>query len=201
MPPSPKLNYVRGVVICHGKSELQVARYISTNLRLGIKTYAKDNGKHSIQITSLMDVLNAAPFKDPTAFTKEYPVEETGKGKNRRFPDFRLFIIMDTDDCTDEQREHFKDGSMFSGHWLSPYIVPIYDSPNLEEVLWKSGVIEKKPDKGNKATTYEKVFPINKKELSVDTISQVNYLKKCLTGNTHTNLPEYIDYCLSLLPK
>ena len=108
---------------------------------------------------------------------------------------------MDTDDCTDEERENFKNGSMFSGHWLRPYIIPIYDSPNLEEVFWESGLLHQKPRKEDKASTYENVFPIKNVPLSEGTIGQVNRVKGCLMGNTHTNLLEYIDYCLSLLPK
>lgn len=57
MAPPTRCNYVKGVVICHGKSELLMTRHITSNLHLNVKPYARDKGSNSIQITSLMTVL------------------------------------------------------------------------------------------------------------------------------------------------
>ena len=78
-------NYIKGIVICHGKSEWQMVRYITSNLHLNVKPFARHKGKTSIQITGLMDILNAQPFLEMEAFLKEYPVEVIGKGKNRNW--------------------------------------------------------------------------------------------------------------------
>lgn len=62
---------------------------------LNIKPFAKDKGAHSIQITGLVNILKARPFKNRSCFLQEYPVAEEGKGKQRKLLNFRLFIIMD----------------------------------------------------------------------------------------------------------
>ena len=62
MARKTRVKYVKGVVICHGKSELQLVRYATTNLHLNMPSFSRDNGKTSIQITSIMDVLNSRDF-------------------------------------------------------------------------------------------------------------------------------------------
>lgn len=47
---------------------------------------------------------------------------------------------MDVDDCTEDEKRKFKDKSMFDGHWLKDYIVPIYNDPNLEETMKKASI-------------------------------------------------------------
>ena len=91
-----KFNYTKAVVICHGKSEVCMVRYIYTNLHLPIKICANNNGKNSIQITSLKTLLDTPAFKNLNAFANEFDVETIGKGKQRALCNFRLFMIMDT---------------------------------------------------------------------------------------------------------
>ena len=193
-------NYVKGVVVCHGKSEWLMSKYISSNLHLRIKSYAKDNGKHSIQITSLKGLLSSKPFNKQSAFVSEYPIEEVGKGKNKKLANFKLFIIMDTDDCSEQQAQAFLSKKMFEGHWLHEYIVPIVNSPNLEDVLVEVGMMPKKIRDDEKGEYYAKVFPINNKPLSDDTLKEVLTLKELVKKSKNSNLTEYIDYCLALLP-
>ena len=195
-----KENYVNGVVICHGKSEWLMSRHISSNLHQNVKTYSKDKGKHSIQITALKKLLTSKPFNKQSAFVAEYPVEEVGKGKNKKLANFKLFIIMDTDDCTEQQKKDYLSKKMFEGHWLDEYIVPIVNIPNLEDVLTEVGMMPKKIRNGEKGEYYAKVFPVNEKPLSDDTLKEVLTLKDFVKKSQNTNLAEYIDYCLSLLP-
>ena len=196
-----KERYTNGIVICHGKSEWHMSRYISTNLHLRIKTVAKDKGKYSIQITSLANVLNSKPFNKQSLFVSEYAVEETGTGKNKKLADFKLFIIMDTDDCTPQQKKDYLSKKMFEGHWLYEYIVPIANSPCLEDVLVETGVLSKKIRDNEKGKCYSTIFPINSKQLSDDTMAEVLTLKDRVEKCKNSNLVEYIDYCLSLLPE
>lgn len=196
-----KSNYVNGVVICHGKSELKMSRFISSNLHLNIKTFARDGGKHSIQITSLDSVLRAKPFNKLSSFLEEYTVETSGKAKDRKLVNFKLFIIMDTDDCTDRQREDYQSKAMFKGHWLYDYIVPVVNIPTLEDVLVESGMMHKKIRDDEKGAYYTKIFPINSKPLSNDTLTEVQTLRQFIEKSKHTNLNDFIDYCLSLLPQ
>ena len=79
------LHYSKALVICHGLSELQITKYIYTNLHLPVRTYAKDNGKHSIQITSLLNLLSSAPFGSLSQFCDEYTVQAEGSGNTRNY--------------------------------------------------------------------------------------------------------------------
>lgn len=200
MAPNYKENYVNGVVICHGKSELLMVRYISSNLHLRVKPYAKDKGKYSIQITALKKLLTSKPFNKQSTFVAEYPIEEVGKGKNKKLANFKLFIIMDTDDCTEQQRQDYLSKKMFEDHWLHEYIVPIVNTPNLEDVLTEVGMMPKKIRNDDKGEYYSKVFPVNEKPLSDDTLKEVLTLQGFVKKSKNTNLPLFIDYCLSLLP-
>lgn len=195
-----KLNYCKGVVICHGKSELCLVKYITTNLHLNIKTYAHEKGKSSIQITKLPDILKSGPFRSLSAFASEYSVATSGKGAQKKLEDFKLFILMDTDDCTAAQKEQYIRAKLFEGHWLQPYIVPIYSLDSLEDVMVDAGIMTRRIKTDEKGSYYEQIFPINTKPLSDDTLAEVTTLRSRLVKSKKSNLVQFIDYCLSLLP-
>jgi len=94
------LNYTRCAVIVHGKSEYILVRYIYTNLHLPVKIIAKDKGKSSIQINGLKSMLSKKPFKSLKEMANEYGIEYDKKSKLLK--NFKLFIIMDTDDCDND---------------------------------------------------------------------------------------------------
>ena len=99
--------------------------------------YARKQGKqfHSIQITSLRNLLYKAPFDTFKHFINKYGSLEI---KNGKIQDFKVAIVMDTDDCTSEDKENFLNKEMFRGHWLFEYIWPIHNTMNLEDVLKKA---------------------------------------------------------------
>ena len=94
--PFDTLKYTKCAVIVHGKSEFQLIRFIYTNLHLPVKIISKDKGKGSIQINGLKDFLNKKQFRTLSGFANEYSVEYVKKDK--KLKNFKLFIIMDTDD-------------------------------------------------------------------------------------------------------
>lgn len=192
--------YTKALVICHGLSELHIAKYIYTNLHLPVRTYAKDNGKHSIQITSLLNLLSSAPFGSLSQFCDEYTVQTVGSGDKQQLVDFKVFIIMDTDDCTEQQKVDFMSGKMFSEHWLAPYIVPIANLPKLESVLEKAKIIRKIKD-SEKGTYYSNTFPVNKGKLTPGTVAEIEAFCNKLENRKDTNFPDMIHYFLSLLQK
>ena len=199
MSSRARLYYINGVIICHGKTEWCLARYITSKLHLRIRTYARDEGAHSIQITALDSVLKHYPFNNISNLAKEYEVNVVGRGTSKRLEDFKLYIIMDTDDCTESQKADFISKDMFKSHWLYEYIVPIYNSPKIEDVFAKAKITSKTVKNSEKGTFYQKIFPINSKPRSDDSLVEVQTLNDKLKPITSTNLNEFIDYCLSLL--
>ena len=189
--------YKKAAVIVHGKSERYLASYIYTNLHLPVKIIDNNKGRSSIQINGLQKLLSSKPYNSLKTFAETYSIEYDKKRKTLK--NFKLFIIMDTDDCSDQAREDYISGRMFESSCLKEYIVPVYNSPNLEEVMIKAGIMPNKIPDAQKGLYYSKVFPINQEPFSTDTLEQIHVLSKTLQGVKETNLLEYVDYCLSLI--
>ena len=190
-----KLNYTKALVIVHGKSEKQICQYIKNKLRLKIEIYSDKNGEKSIQITSLKNTLNNKIFKSYRNFINTFEDIELIDNKNIN-KDFKIFIIMDTDDCSEEEKRKFINKEMFKGHWAYDYIVPNYNIPELETVLTdakvpftKTGVKRKKE--------YIKLFPTDPKYTKTDEV-QIKELLNKLKKQKNTNLNEFLDFCLNV---
>ena len=147
------LNYTRCAVIVHGKSEFALVKYIYTNLHLPVKIIAKDKGRGSIQINGLPEYLMKKQFRTLKAFADEFSVEYDRKTK--RLINFKLFIIMDTDDCDEITRSKYISKELFDGHPLKDYIVPLYNDTNLEDVMIKSGIMVKRIPDAQKTSVYK----------------------------------------------
>lgn len=187
-----KLNYCKGIVIVHGKSELLLVEHIKSNLHLPIEIYAESNGKSSIQIDSIMKVLGNNIFKNKTVFKKKYIIEE----KDGEFKNFFVMPIMDLDDTNDERIKKYKNGEMFKKHWLNPYIIPIWNDKNLDEVLYNLKLISKLPNDKNKGKIYEELFPTNKGQTD---IFQVRNLLSAFESSKKTNMDIFVKKCLESL--
>ena len=59
-----RLSYLKGLVICHGKSEKLICDFIKSNLRIQIEIDSDKKGKKSIQITSIMKFLSGEKYKN-----------------------------------------------------------------------------------------------------------------------------------------
>lgn len=187
-----KPNYCKGIVIAHGLSELLLGQHIRSNLHLPIEIYSENNGRTSIQIDGLMKVLNNNIFKNKQAFNRQYIVEEEkGILKN-----FALMPIMDLDDTSDDKKKKYISGEMFKNHWLYPYIIPIWNIKNLDEVLFNLGLIDKIPNKREKGKVYRELFPTNRGETDKE---QVEKLMKNFEKSEKTNMQIFIKKCLDSL--
>ena len=187
-----KPNYCKGIIIVHGKSELLLAEHIKSNLHLRIEIYSLKNGKTSIQIDSLMTILGNNDFKNKSKLKQKYIIEE----KNKKFINFFIMPIMDLDDTTEEKIKKYKNGEMFKNHWLSPYIIPIWNDINLDHVLYDLKLISKLPNDKEKGKVYEELFPKNTGQADLE---QVNKLLKYFESTTKTNMNIFIEKCLESL--
>ncbi|MCI8588377.1 MAG: hypothetical protein HFG40_01855 [Bacilli bacterium] len=191
------LVYLKAVVIVHGKSEKQICQHIKNKLRLKMEIESDKNGEKSIQITSLMNLLNNKKFKTQSSFIKYFEDIELNKNGKRLNEDFKIFIIMDTDEqeLTDRQREEYKNKEMFKKHWAYDYIVPIYNSPELETILTKAKIPFTKTGVKRKKE-YIKLFPTDDKYGKTDVI-QIEELIKSLSVVKDTNFEEFLEFCLN----
>lgn len=189
-------NYTKCLVIVHGKSEYDLVRYIYTNLHLNLKIIAKDKGRESIQINGLKTLFTKSSFLSLSKFSKEYGIEYDKKSKVLK--DFRLFVIMDTDDCSLETKEKYISGELFEFSVLKDYIIPIYNIENLEDVMIKAGIMAKRIPISQKGSYYSKVFPVNTEPMSFDTIAQVTGFYNKIKNVKETNLKVFVEYCYNM---
>ena len=149
------VSYLKAVVICHGKSEKQICDFIKSNLRIRIEPHSDKHGCKSIQITSLKNTLKSMKFNTFDNFVNFFDDVEicAKKRKKSLAADFKIFIIMDTDDCSQLQKEEFINKQMFKNHWAYQYIVPIYNNINLEDVLVTSDIKYEKKEVREKRNT------------------------------------------------
>ena len=196
--PCKTLNYTKCAVIVHGKSEFHLIRFIYTNLHLPVKIISKDKGRGSIQINGLKEFLNKKHFRTLKAFADEYSIEYDKKAKNLK--NFKLFIVMDTDDCSEDTKEEYISGKLFRGHPLQEFIVPIYNITNLEDVMLRAGIMVKRIPDSEKGVYYSRIFPINTEPFSVDTFNQIKTFAEKLKGVKQTNMLEFVEYCFEQIP-
>ncbi len=195
-----ELNYLKAVVIVHGKSEKQICNFIKSNLRINIFIESDKNGEKAIQITSLMKrTLNNKKFKSFKSLKSFFDDLQIDKETKQIADGFKIFIIMDTDDCTERQKQDFQNKAMFKDHWAYDYIVPIWNCPNLEEVLRKSGIKFKKKGKKQK-DEYIDIFPTDEKYKKSDVL-QIKEFYNILENNNNTNMNIFVDFCLEILQR
>lgn len=192
------LKYLKCIVIVHGKSEKQICEYIKLNLRQKMEIISKSKGENSIQINGIRKMLDKdARFATQNGFIREFSDVEitTVKRKKVISPDLKIFIIMDTDDCTEETKKKYISKELFKGHWAYDYIYPIFNSPELETIMVKAGIkFEKKGEERKKE--YIKIFPTDQKYLHNEGVELQDFSNKLKSIN-ETNLNEFIEYCLS----
>lgn len=104
--------------------------------------------------------------------------------------------IMDLDDTTEEKIKKYKNGEMFKNHWLSPYIIPIWNDINLDHVLYDLKLISKLPNDKEKGKVYEELFPKNTGQADLE---QVNKLLKYFESTEKTNMNIFVEKCLESL--
>ena len=191
-----EINYCKAIVIVHGKSELMLAEYIKSNLRLNIEIVSRDRGKSSIQVNGLMKFIDSdSRFRSIKAIEKNF----FPKVKNGKLENCYIIPIMDLDDCSEAEAQRYKSGEMFSSSYLKDYIIPIWNFPNFDVVMRKAGMIEELPDNRDKVKTYTKVFPKShsNKTNEQDIQEFSNIMKKA----NNTNLDKFVDLCLKMLKK
>lgn len=193
-----KGNYLKVIVIVHGKSEFQMCDFIKRKLKLKIEIVSKNKGANSIQISSIMKRLKGKDIDTLDNFKNTYKDDlEIKDNKIIIDKDFRIFIIMDTDDCKEEEKNNFINKNMFKNYWAHKYIVPIYNIRNLEDVLVKSKVIDKNTIKNKRdKKDYIKIFPTDNKYTKNDTIQIQEFYQKLLKVKNISNMHEFIKFCL-----
>lgn len=185
-------DYLKAIVICHGKSEKDICDVIKAELKLNIKIISRDNGSSSIQITSLYDELKKYKLNNYNDFIEEYGDLIYYKN-NEIISNFKIFIIMDTDDCTIKQKYEFINKNMFKDIILKKYIVPIYNNKKLEDVFYKAKLIDVRKNTSKEIKRGYRSL-ITKCMQNKD--KQEEFYQKLLKVKNISNMHEFIKFCL-----
>ena len=185
-------DYLKVIVICHGKSEKDICDVVKAELKLNMKIISRDNGSTSIQITSLYDELEKHKLNNYDDFIKEYG-DIIDYKNDKIISNFKIFIIMDTDDCTPDEKSEFINKNMFKDTNLRNYIIPIYNDKKLEDVFYKAKLIDirKKTSKEIKRG-YKKLIA----KWMENEYVQEEFYKKLLKVKNISNMHEFIKFCL-----
>ena len=184
--------YTPAIVVVHGKSEKIIAEHIKSNLRLNLHIH---NRTTSIQIAGLLHELTTN-FPNANALNRNPQL--TLNIQKGIIKDFKIFTLMDTDDCTSEMRADYISGELFKDYSLKDYVVPIYTDPDLEQVFYNSRLIPKVFTDDEKVEGYKRCFPkisppfdeVKNKE------AELRIKSEALKKNRKTNFYDFIDYCI-----
>ncbi len=169
------------IVICHGKSEIILTRWLQNETHIPLNVDSRNDGKNSVMINSLLEFMDENGYNDSSKLKKRYPNIEY---RNRKgFKDLRTFIIMDVD--TDESLVYgYTTKLMFKDCPLKDCIVPILNRKEMDSVFRSMGF---KIDPSNKPESYRGVL----NSTDVDTLLEL------LKGCDDTNMDEMIEEILS----
>lgn len=169
------------IVICHGKSEIVLARWIQKETRVVLNIDSRNDGRNSIMINSLLEFMKENGYYDSSKLKRRYPNIEY---RNRKgFKDLRIFIIMDVD--TDGSMvQEFMTRSMFNGCPLKDCIVPILNRKEMDGVFRSIGF---DIDAGNKPESYRDALYT----------TDIDRLLVSLRSCEDTNLDEMIEEILT----
>lgn len=96
--PQPK--YTCAIVVVHGDSEEIIARHVRACLKLPFYIHRR---KTSIQINGLVHELESN-FKSVLSLSRNEKID-ISVSKGKILNDFKIFTLMDTDDCLEKTKE------------------------------------------------------------------------------------------------
>ena len=188
-----KKHYTHIMVVVHGYSELRLAEFVKSTLRIPLEIVSNRNGSLPYQITDLVKLFGkSCDFN--SGFRTKY--KEKIEFKNRKPLNLKIFTIMDQDDTPNDIYQMYKSGRLLkkSNGLLGSLIIPIFNEENLEEVLKDVGWDYAKPNM-DKGKIYLETFPtiINYDQTRKNRIEQLEIkLENCPI----TNMEKFLKACL-----
>ena len=165
------------VVIAHGASEVILARTISEMMRVPVIVFSKKNGKETIALKHLPDVLSEYPFDSESSMHRAFPQLQYLKGKRIRMPELRIVPIVDVD-ADRRSLKSYLSGDMFRDCVFHDRIIPVVNDPNMEAVFEDLGF----PPITDKVEFYSQLYKID-----------VNALYEGFKGSGRTNMELFME--------
>lgn len=162
------------IVICHGKSEVILARWLQNEVRVPLNIDSRNEGKNSVMINSLKEFMKESGYYDSSRLKKRFPNIEY---RNRKgFKDLRVFTVMDVDNDVSLVNGYVTK-VMFNDCPLKDCITPILNRKDMDSVFRKVGF---EIDDYNKPESYRDALN------STDVDSLLELFREC--GDTNMDL-------------
>lgn len=136
------------VIIAHGMSELDLFRGIIVATQQEPILFSRDQGRRNIAMSHLPSILSERPFDSEVNLHRWEPMLGYRSRGDPRFPDLRIFPIMDYDG-DDRNLVPYVTGNLLRDVGLARYVVPILNHPDLEGVMARMGYDVEGLDKGS----------------------------------------------------
>ena len=181
------------IVIAHGKSEMIMANAMKKALRLQITVFNPYDGRQDVSIGNILEVMENNGFQNEHILHKKYPVLDYRMHGKPSMPDLKIFPIMDIDSYG-KNRKAYETGNMFKDCIFANRIVPIFNEPNLDEVMNELGYSIDAYD-SNKISSYHDIFDSMRPDDYLDLTIRLRRIPEM------TNLPLFLETCLRLKPE
>ncbi|MCL2712297.1 MAG: hypothetical protein FWD37_03365 [Methanomassiliicoccaceae archaeon] len=173
----------RTLAVVHGRSELIFCKGIASNLKINMEYDSDNRGGTCIQIMHLEERFTTGCYVSENALHKRFDKLEYLGRRIPKMPHLKIFPIMDTDDCRQQERA-YRTGNMFADSVFKDRISPIFNTPDLDPVLIECGF---RVDRNDKYHDLVKEY-----ELS----DLIGGLKNC----ENTNICVLLEHCASITP-
>lgn len=178
----------RILTINHGECENRVVDWVKVRLNMGIEKYSRENGKKTIRIENLPDVLKMKWLGSESSLHSKYRDLEYFPRANPSMPSLHIFTIMDTEFELLHSNRTYMTGNMFNGCYFRDQMTAIYNAPDMDTIFEKAGIGR---------VSYKK--PASYTDILDD--YEVLDVYHLLKDRSDSNLSEFLKYCLLTRPE
>ncbi len=131
------MNMTDFLIICHGKTEIILSRWLYRQTGARINIDSRNDGKNAIMLNNLIDFMKENGYYSVPKLKKRFRTIEYQHRVG--VEDLVIFIVMDVD-VDKKLVNDFLTKKMFKGCPLYDCIIPILNDRNLDEVMGRIGL-------------------------------------------------------------
>ena len=126
------------IVIPHGSTEARLVEWLRSELRTQAvihRPYGRE--ERAVSMRAIQDILVTPPFDRPESIHRRF--DEIEYDRRKEFRDLTVIPVLDVD-ADRRSFGMYRSGDMFGGFCLGrDAVLPVYNDPNIEAVLERSG--------------------------------------------------------------
>ena len=171
------------IVIPHGSTEARLVEWLRSELRTQAvihRPYGRE--ERAVSMRAIQDILVTPPFDRPESIHRRF--DEIEYDRRKGFRDLTVIPVLDVD-ADRRSFGMYRSGDMFGGFCLGrDAVLPVYNDPNIEAVLERSGYGKVAHDLGEHTLSGTVTIDSG----AVLTMTGAGKFAGTFSGNTATNL-------------